>query len=225
MRTTAMRPDEESQNLARVRAKLEAGTSLEPLRAAESFRRRLVREPDRMDWRYGMALSQRYAGQLAEAEAGLSQLLTGNPRDPYLLRERGLTRLERGDLSHAEQDFRQALQHLPDNADLQYRLAFTLHEAGDATQATRLLYRLTSAHPTLDHAYYLLGLVEGEQGRLGYSHLALARHHRLKMDMDTASWHYDQALKHFPVDGRERKQVRREMALLKQQILERQRDQ
>ncbi|MBF0624277.1 MAG: tetratricopeptide repeat protein [Magnetococcales bacterium] len=216
---TQRRADTESAWLVRVQAKLEAGLGSDPAATAQRFEQQLQGNSDPKEIfpiRYGLALARRYGGQLAEAETLLSELLEDHPQDPYLLRERGLVRMERNNLTEARRDFETALEKLPDHQDLRYQLASVLSEQKEYAKAGHLLRRLISEFPQNPRPFYLLGLVEGQMGRPGHSHLALARHHRLQGEEETALWHYREAARRFPPDSPERKITRDEADLLEQ---------
>ncbi|MBF0461973.1 MAG: M48 family metalloprotease [Magnetococcales bacterium] len=188
--------------LARVQAVLEAGTSNDLNEAIARFQKRLDLDPDNFPARYGLAIAERYMGQLPAAATDLEQLLKQQAHDPYLLRERGMVQLELGKPTLAETDFRAALIYQPKqtNADLLYRLAFSLNEQDQPdklTDASRILRPLTLEYPLVADYFYLLGVVEGKQNHLGASHLALARHAFLTMEKKMARWHYQEAIRNF----------------------------
>ena len=197
--------EEDNFLLARVQATLEAGTSDDINAAIYRFHQRLETNPDHFPSRYGLAIAQRYTGQLQAASNNLEKLLKSRAKDPYLLRQRGLLRLELGHAGNAEKDFRTALAHLAhlaheenqNNADLRYRLAFSLHEQGKLTEASRILRQLTLEHPFVAKYFYLLGITEGKQQHLGASHLSLARHFYLNRENSMARWHFREAIRQF----------------------------
>ncbi|MBF0308534.1 MAG: M48 family metalloprotease [Magnetococcales bacterium] len=212
------------RRLGRVQARLEAITATNPAQAADQFRQRAEQHPNdpgaRQAALFGLAASLRYAGQLPEAEALLNKLLEEDPKDPYLLRDRAVLRLEKGSLSAAEADLRLALQTLPDHPDLKYQLAFVLNERKESEQAVKLLRQLTSAHPELAEPFYLLGLAEGNRGQKGAGHLAMGRYYRMQLREDMAKWHLKEALKEFPPGAAEREIVRQELDYLEKQLKE-----
>ncbi|MBF0186028.1 MAG: M48 family metalloprotease [Magnetococcales bacterium] len=204
--------------LARAQAVLEAGTNHDLNGVTARFRKQLDLDPDNIPTRYGLAVAERYMGQLHAAENDLAAMLKKRPTDPYLLRERGLVRLEQGKPELAENDFRAALQYQPKktNADLMYRLAFALHEQEKWADASRILRPLTLEHPLTADYLYLLGVVEGKQNHLGPSHLALARYHYLIAEKKMAKWHYKEAMRQFANGDAGKNIARDEMAKLDQ---------
>ena len=101
----------------------------------------------------------------------------------------------------AETDLRKALPKKTKNDDLQYWLAFVLKEQKKYAAAARLLRRLTLKSPLTPRYFYLLGLVEGKRSRLASSHLALGHYYRLRMELKTARWHYQEANRLFPKES------------------------
>ncbi|MBF0143887.1 MAG: M48 family metalloprotease [Magnetococcales bacterium] len=225
-------PDLSEERLLRVRAKLEAGTGIDPMRATETFRARLgTVGPENLQGtpgsrfanRYGLALALRYAGRLPEALEELAILMKDRPPDPYLLRERGLIQMERDHLAQAIEDLEAASRLKPDSFDLAYHLAFAQSESGDLTGAASRLRRVIVDHPLEAEAYYLLGVVEGKRGLMGASHLALARHHRLNLDRETALWHYREAVRQFAKGEAGEESARDEMERLEKEAVEEER--
>ncbi|MBF0401117.1 MAG: M48 family metalloprotease [Magnetococcales bacterium] len=215
-----VRQHQEADNtlLARVQAVLEAGTTDDLNGLMARFRKRLEWDPDNFPARYGLAVAERYMGQLSAALTDLETLLKQQPNDPYLLRERGMVRLESGKPAVAEADFRAALLHQPKqtNADLLYRLAFALNEQEKWADASHILRPLTLEYPLVSEYFYLLGIVEGKQNHLGASHLALARHAYLIMEKKTARWHYQEAIRQFSNADTGKSIARDELAKLEQ---------
>ncbi|MBF0177903.1 MAG: M48 family metalloprotease [Magnetococcales bacterium] len=201
------RPDHgKSAWISRIQAKLAAGVGDDPGASAERLHKRMTLGDSAetiQAARYGLAMAQRYGGHLSDSEANLTTLLSESPKNPYFLRERGVTRLEMNRIDEAEKDFKAALLLLPNHFDLRYQLAVTLIERKQFEQASRILRQLTSERPLEPKPFYQLGLVEGEMQRLGASHLALARYHHLMTDSRNALWHYQEAVRLLPAQSQE----------------------
>ncbi|MBF0158204.1 MAG: M48 family metalloprotease [Magnetococcales bacterium] len=207
--------DAEQQLFARVQAKLTAIQATDPKQFARELQQQMAQQPDTrhpLAQRYGLALAHRYAGELNDALSMFNQLLREQPDDPWLLRERALTYREQGHLSQAEADLRLALRHQINHTDLRYHLALVLSERKDPRAASHILRQLTLDDQEEASTFYLLGQVEEQLGRTGYSHLALARHAHLVMDLDASFWHYREAARTLPVDAPERHHLQSELA-------------
>jgi beta-barrel assembly-enhancing protease len=198
IRPTTRRPHLHNRSLQRVQAKLLAGGSVTPNSVIKQFKNRLKTDPDDFVSQYGLAIALRYAGQLPESEAQLNRLLAKHPKDPYLFRERGRTRMDWGRAAQAERDFRQALKSRPKNHDLLYWLAFALKEQEKYRQASRILRKLTIKYPKKARNFFLLGMVEGKGRRLAAGHLALGRYYALILNIKTAIWHFDESIRLSP---------------------------
>ncbi|MBF0456244.1 MAG: M48 family metalloprotease [Magnetococcales bacterium] len=179
----------------RVQAKLLASSAATPDMIVHHFQARLDTHPEDPIARYGIAVAQRYTGQLPESEAHLTHLLIKQPNDPHLLRERGRTRMDWGKAALAEEDFQAALKFRPESQDLRYWLAFALNEQKKYQPASRILRRLTTEYPKQANYFYLLGMVEGKNSRVASGHLALGRYYKLIRERKTAIWHFDEAMR------------------------------
>jgi beta-barrel assembly-enhancing protease len=186
--------------LKRVQAKLLAGTVETPNIAVKYFRAKLGKVPNDLISQYGLAVAFRYAGLLPESEAQLTELLKRYPKDPYLYRERGRTRIDWGRALQAEGDFRSALKYRPKDQDLLYWLAFSLKVQDKFKEAGRILRRLTLKHPKKASYFYLLGMVEGKGKQPAAGHLALGRYYALTLENPTALWHFDESIRLFPTN-------------------------
>ncbi|MBF0127360.1 MAG: M48 family metalloprotease [Magnetococcales bacterium] len=214
--STPRRPDkDENQLLARAQAILEAETHDSPDQIANQLRNRLKLDPDNLALRSGLAEALRSAGRLPEAETLLGALLKNSGKDPYLLRNRGLVRIEMGKYPEAEQDLRAALALRPDDKDLRYRLAFTLTEQKKNQDANRILRQLTAQHPDEPRFFYQLGLVEGQAGHAGDGHIAMGRYFMLLQEKKNAIWHFQEAMRLLPANSPEQNIARNELAQAK----------
>ncbi|MBF0191893.1 MAG: M48 family metalloprotease [Magnetococcales bacterium] len=211
------RPDsEENRLLARVRAILEAETHDSPEESILRFRARLKLDPGNLALEQGLAEALRAAGKLPEAEALFSTLVKQHPDDFHLLRHRGVTRIEMGRFAEAEQDLKAAIAGLPDQADLQFRLAFALKEQQKPLEAMRILRQLTAQYPDEPRYFYLLGICEGQAGHHGEGHLALGRHNVLIQERDNALWHFQEAMRRLPAGSPEHAIAKREEKLARE---------
>jgi beta-barrel assembly-enhancing protease len=208
----------EGQKLARVQAKLLAGTTVVPKEAINHFQSNLKKNPTSFSDRYGLAVAYRYAGNLQESEKELNRLLKILPNDPYLFRERGRTRVDWGRSAQAERDFKTALKQRPESEDLQYWLAFSLKEQKKYRPASKILRRLTSKYPKRASYFYLLGMTQGNGSRPAAGHLSLGRYYVLVGEKKSALWHFGEAIRLFKPNTIEKNIASKEKARLLDQI-------
>lgn len=214
-RTQALQllPDTETKTLKRIKAKLRAANWPDPATAIMWFKRKLRFAKKNLPALYGMALAQRYAGDLPASEEILNGLVERFPEDPFILRERGLTRVEKGDFAEAERDFDRAMASAVGHAihDLAYWKAFTLGQMERWQEAANLLYKLTLEKPESGRGLYLLAKAEGKLDNMGMSHMVLGRYYRLARDPKLAIVHYKQALQRFSRGTRKHDIAQREL--------------
>ncbi|MBF0448677.1 MAG: M48 family metalloprotease [Magnetococcales bacterium] len=203
-RPSFQRPESEKEVLIRVQAKLLAASIDPPDPIIQQFESQLKKDPNHHTARYGLGVAQRYAGKLPESESHFTRLLTQYIDDPYILWERGRTRVDWGKMVEAENDFRKALLALPKNQDFLYWLAFTLSEQKKYQGAGRILRKLTIKYPRDSQYFYLLGMVEGKNNRPASGHLALGRYYALRQEYTTALWHLNESIRLFPEQSIER---------------------
>ncbi|MBF0429554.1 MAG: tetratricopeptide repeat protein, partial [Magnetococcales bacterium] len=169
------------------------------------FSNRLRLDPDNLALNQGLAECLRSAGRLPEAEILMNSLIKNKKSDPYLLRNRGLVRIEMGKHQEAEQDLRDALALLPDNADIQFHQAFALKELKKPQDASRILRQLIAQNPNEPRYFYLLGIAEGQRkGHEGEGHLAMGRYYALIQQKKNALWHFQEAMRLLPTKAPER---------------------
>jgi beta-barrel assembly-enhancing protease len=198
IRPETLLPKANKQKLNRIKAKLLAASTDVPSIAINKLKYRLKKNPNDFSIRYGLAIALRYAGKLSESQTFLDRLITDNPKDPYILRERGRTYIDWGRPAQAQIDFQAALKYLPKSQDIQYWLAFAFKEQNKFKKASRILHRLTSKYPKKASYFYLLGITEGKSGKLASGHLALGRYYGLIHDLRNAKWHLDEAIRLYP---------------------------
>ncbi|MBF0357731.1 MAG: M48 family metalloprotease [Magnetococcales bacterium] len=208
----------EGEKLARVQAKLLAGSTVVPKVAINHFQSNLKKNPASFPDRYGLAVAYRYAGNLQESEEELNRLLKISPNDPYLFRERGRTRVDWGRPAQAESDFKTALKQRPENEDLLYWLAFSLKEQKKYRPASKILHRLTNKYPKRASYFYLLAMVQGKGSKPAAGHLSLGRYYMLVGERKTALWHFSEAISLFKPNSIEKSIASREKDRLLAQI-------
>ncbi|MBF0414626.1 MAG: M48 family metalloprotease [Magnetococcales bacterium] len=212
------RPKVDVSALKRVQAVLLASTETDPKEAEAIFNARLKKDPKDWPSQYGLAIVYRYAGETQKASGLLDGLLALHPNDPYILREKGLLLLEKGQSGAAEKLFTLALARKPDDPDIRYRLSLSLSDGGKLEEAAKILRRLTVERPTVPVYQYQLGVVEGQRDRLGHAHLAMARYFALLMDDKMALFHYNESINRFLKSDREHDIAQAELKRFKEEF-------
>lgn len=146
--------------------------------AEQHYRRAVELTPDKGGPNNNLGAFLCREGRPAEAETYFRKAVA----DPFYktpdvaLTNAGICQVKANQVAAAERDFREALQHNPNNGEALYRLADALYQSGDAFHASAFLQRLDAlGHPTPD-AYRLGYLIES---RMGNKDAALSYRQRL----------------------------------------------
>jgi tetratricopeptide (TPR) repeat protein len=132
---------------------------------------------------YPLAMAYRALGDLEKAQSNLDRtkgragpaLTVPDPlmaevrtvlRSPEVHGELGQQASARGDWPEAANQFRKALDLLPDNADMRLNLALTLNRMGDARAALAELEAAISVDPRLARAHFMMGTLQERSGRV-----------------------------------------------------------
>ncbi|WP_026107136.1 type IV pilus biogenesis/stability protein PilW [Dyella ginsengisoli] len=146
--------------------------------AEQHYRRAVELQPDRGGPNNNLGAFLCRIGKPVEAETYFRKAIT----DPFYktpdvaLTNAGICQIKAGREAAAENDFRDALQRNPNNAEALFQLASALYKAGDAFHARAFLQRFDAlGHPTADA--YLLGIQI--ESRLGNTDAAQSYRQRL----------------------------------------------
>ena len=104
--------------------------------------------------------------QPVQAQADIQHSLQARPGYPPALLLAGKIARALDDLAGAAHFFTQAAAHAPTNAEPAYLHALTLLEQGHKAQAAQILQALVLAHPQHAAAWFQLGVVQQDLGKL-----------------------------------------------------------
>ncbi len=169
----AATPD--SREFARLHGRMVA--KLVGFLAPAEVARRYPRRDDGLAARYARAIAAYRLGEIDRALAGLDDLLTDNPDDPFFHELRGQILFENGRLRAALPSYGRAVALMPDAAPLRLGLARAQLETNDPALVKAAVAHLRKAvrlEPRNHGAWRQLGIAYGRDGQLGLSSLALA---------------------------------------------------
>jgi tetratricopeptide (TPR) repeat protein len=147
--------------------------------AVTHFEKALALDPQATATHYQLGMAYRGLGDLAKADAQLTQKgdIEPRPSDP-LMRQldelldsaeaynvRGGRELDAGHWSAAVEDFRKGLALKPDDPSLRHRLGTALYQVPDARGAEEQFREVIRRSPDFAKAYFSLGLVQAAAGR------------------------------------------------------------
>jgi beta-barrel assembly-enhancing protease len=153
---------------------------------AKRFRAMLDENPEMDAARYGLALAQMKAGQLADAANSLAPLLTKAPDDlTYNLAQVELD-ITANRLQHAQTRLQRLLQLYPGNYPVRQMHIDLLMERGETQQAERELDKLAEQRHRDPDIWYQVAEVRGLSGNIVGLHQARAEYFALVGDYDQA---------------------------------------
>ncbi|MBK3758658.1 M48 family metalloprotease [Stutzerimonas frequens] len=153
---------------------------------AKRFRAMLDENPEMDAARYGLALAQMKAGQLADAANSLAPLLTKSPDDlTYNLAQVELD-ITANRLQHAQTRLQRLLQLYPGNYPVRQMHIDLLMERGETQQAERELDKLAEQRHRDPDIWYQVAEVRGLSGNIVGLHQARAEYFALVGDYDQA---------------------------------------
>ncbi|RRV70009.1 M48 family peptidase [Stutzerimonas stutzeri] len=153
---------------------------------AKRFRAMLDESPEMDAARYGLALAQMKAGQLADAANSLAPLLTKAPDDlTYNLAQVELD-ITANRLQHAQTRLQRLLQLYPGNYPVRQMHIDLLMERGETQQAERELDKLAEQRHRDPDIWYQVAEVRGLSGNIVGLHQARAEYFALVGDYDQA---------------------------------------
>ena len=153
---------------------------------AKRFRAMLDENPEMDAARYGLALAQMKAGQLADAANSLAPLLAKAPDDlTYNLAQVELD-ITANRLQHAQTRLQRLLQLYPGNYPVRQMHIDLLMERGETQQAERELDKLAEQRHRDPDIWYQVAEVRGLSGNIVGLHQARAEYFALVGDYDQA---------------------------------------
>ena len=153
---------------------------------AKRFRAMLDENPEMDAARYGLALAQMKAGQLADAANSMAPLLAKAPDDlTYNLAQVELD-ITTNRLQHAQTRLQRLLQLYPGNYPVRQMHIDLLMERGETQQAERELDKLAEQRHRDPDIWYQVAEVRGLSGNIVGLHQARAEYFALVGDYDQA---------------------------------------
>ncbi len=155
--------------------------------AAHEFKRALELDPYDIEAQFGLGISLRKGGDLAEAERALESIAKRDPNFGGLAEQRGLLLEARGEYGKAVTTYQSALEKDPTDMSLVLRLGAAQVLAGSFDDAEQTLAKVLREMPNSAEAEYFIGRVAFGRGRTPD---ALAHFDRaISLDITRAEYH------------------------------------
>ena len=131
-----------------------------------------------------------------EAIKHFRKALEIKPLDQKVIRELGRVHFLNGDYKEAYAMLTGAASPSSKDSEVRFYLGRTMKELGKPEEAAREFERLLDDNPNYIPAYYHLGIIYGEQERMGEAHYYLGLYYRKKGDIKNTVFHLKRAVKH-----------------------------
>ncbi len=190
-RAAALAPDDPVPVLYRAQTLDQSGRDAE---AEQEYRRVLAIDPEVADAWEKLGFLYRRAERGEEAYEALIQARRLGVRSPAVFISLGDLAVDRNDLTAAKDHFENANRLLPDDEDVQLRLALTLRDLEEFPAAIELLEKLPTAKEALGEAYF---------ASEAYDHALLVYESLVGANPDNADYWYLVGRSLFEMDRRE----------------------
>ena len=189
--------------------------SRSPEHAREYFESALESNPGRSDLIYGLALANQKLGNYDEAIEGLNQALTIYPDDSEILSHLGVCHFSEGRTDDAISVLERSVANDQRNTSALYYLGRSYQEKGRFNEAIKVYHKLKRLNAKHIDVYYNLGVAYGKAGHMGESHRSFGTFFKLKNKWDSALFHFNRALKYYSNDTKEKREILREIKMIK----------
>lgn len=175
------------------------------------FQTALLKNPQDVDYLYGMAATQQKLGLISQALDNFHGALKLAPDDDDILRDMGIAYFKNGQPAEAATYLRKAVENEENNLDALSYLGKSYEAAGNYTSAIEMYKRVENKKPGEAEVYYNLAVACGRTNNLGESHYYFGIYFKKKNKLESALFHFREALKYFPPDGPRAQEINNEM--------------
>jgi predicted Zn-dependent protease len=185
--------------------------------AQKQFESNLKKNPNNLDAIYGMAVIQSRLGKKDESIRLFTKAQRLAPNDLDVLRGIGMDYFNSGNMNQAIVYLEQAHKINDRDEDTILYLARANEEVGNFTLAIKLYQDLHKLRPDDITLHYHIGMNLGKTGDQGESHYQFGLFNKNKEKMDSALFHFKEALKYFPAGSARYSEIQKEIENLKPQ--------
>jgi len=175
----------------------------------------LKKNPDDVDILYGLALLQEKTGAIAPAMETFQKALRLAPDDEDIVRDTGIIYFRASQPAEAVILLRKAYELNRNNENTLSWLARAYAATGDYASALDLYRKLETKKIDDVDIYYNMAMTYGRTNHPGESHYYFGRFFKEKKRKDSALFHFQSALPHFPKDSSRALEIEKEIKTLK----------
>ena len=175
------------------------------------FQSALERKGDDLDYLYGLAITQERLGLTAQSLENFHKALKLAPGDGDILQDLGIAYFNSGQPVEAIGYLRKALKAEENNTKASLYLGKSYEAAGDYKSALEIYKNLEKKNTADIEVYYNLAAAYGKTNSSGESHYYFGIYFMKKNKQESAFFHFKEALKYFPPDSPQAKDMESRM--------------
>jgi predicted Zn-dependent protease len=185
------------------------------------FQNDLQKNPNNVDSLYGMAVTQEKLGRTDESLVNFRKALSLSPDDEDINRDLGIIYFKLGRSADAIIFLSKALSLKEDDLETLLYLGRSYELQGDYPTALSLYKKIEKKKMIDADIYYSIAMAYGKTNNPGDSHYYFGLYFKKKKKMDSALFHFKEALKYFPAQGERAQDIEKEIKSIKPQEPER----
>jgi predicted Zn-dependent protease len=179
------------------------------------FQNDLQKNPNNVDSLYGMAVTQEKLGRTDESLSNFRKAISLSPDDQDITRDLGILYFKLGRSEDAIVFLSKALSLKEDDLDTLLYLGRSYELQGDYTSALSLYKRIEKRNIADADIYYSIAMAYGKTDNPGNSHYYFGVYFKKKKKMDSALFHFKEALKYFPANSERSQEIEKEIRSIK----------
>jgi len=179
------------------------------------FKNELQKNQNDVDALYGIAVIQDRLGQTVESLANFLKALSLSPNDGDITRDLGIAYFKLGRTSEAVVLLRRALTLNEDDLDTVLYLGRSYELQGDYVSALNLYKKLEKKNIDDADIFYSIAMAYGKTNNPGDSHYNFGIYFKKKKKMDSALFHFKEALRYYPKYSDKSQEIENEIKSIK----------
>jgi predicted Zn-dependent protease len=175
------------------------------------FQSLLQKNQNDIDSLYGIAVIQDKLGRTDESLKNFLKALSLSPHDQEIMRDLGIVCFKLGRTAEAINFLRQALTLNENDLDAVLYLGRSYELQGEYTNALDLYKKLEKKNIDDSDVYYNIAIAYGKTNNPGDSHYNFGIYFKKKNKMESALFHFKEALKYFPKYSEKSEEIEKEL--------------
>ncbi len=179
------------------------------------FQSELAKSPNNVEYLYGLAVTQDRLGLTSKAIATFQKALTLAPDDPDVLRDLGIAFFKTGRSAEAIPYLSKALGKDDEGLTTAYYLGKAYEAVEKYATAIEIYQQLIKKEGADDEVFHSLAAAYGKTNKRGISHYYFGLYFKKKNKLESALFHFKEALKHLPPGSGEFKETENHLQTMK----------